>query len=140
MKVLFDTNVVLDHLLAREPFVDPAERLLSLVDSGALEGVVCSTKVTTIHYLAAKAVGASRAADYIRELLGIFDVACVDRELLRAALDAGFSDYEDAVLHEAARAVGASAIVTRNCKDFIHSTLPVFTPIELLAVLQADLG
>ncbi len=55
MKVLFDTNVVLDHLLAREPFVDPAERLLSLVDSGALEGVVCSTTLTTIHYLAAKA-------------------------------------------------------------------------------------
>jgi predicted nucleic acid-binding protein len=75
VKVLFDTNVVLDHLLAREPFVDPAERLLSLVDSGALEGVVCSTTVTTIHYLAAKAVGASRAADYIRELLVIFDVA-----------------------------------------------------------------
>lgn len=140
MRVLFDTNVVLDHLLAREPFVDSAERLLSLVDSGGLDGVVCSTTVTTIHYLVGKAVGASEATDYIRELLAIFDVACVDREMLRAALDAGFSDYEDAVLHEAARATGASAIVTRNGKDFTRSTLPVFTPVELLAALQADPG
>jgi predicted nucleic acid-binding protein len=140
VRVLFDTNVVLDHLLARAPFVDSAERLLSLVDSGGLEGAVCSTTVTTIHYLACKAVGASEATDYVRELLAIFDIACVDREMLRGALDAGFSDYEDAVLHEAARAAGASAIVTRNGKDFTRSTLPVFTPIELLAALQADPG
>ena len=43
MRVLFDTNVVLDHLLEREPHVDAAERLLSLVDTGRLEGVICST-------------------------------------------------------------------------------------------------
>ena len=140
MRVLFDTNVVLDHLLGRAPFVDSAERLLSLVDSGGLDGVICSTTVTTIHYLASKAVGASEATDYIRELLAIFDVACVDREVLRDALDAGFSDYEDAVLHEAARSAGASAIVTRNGKDFTRSALPVFTPVELLAALQADPG
>ena len=140
MRVLFDTNVVLDHLLEREPFVDSAERLLSLVDSGGLDGVVCSTTVTTIHYLASKVVGAAEATAYIRELLAMFDVACVDREVLRGALDAGFSDFEDAVLHEAARAAGASAIVTRNGRDFTRSTAPVFTPVELIAALQADPG
>jgi len=140
VRVLFDTNVVLDHLLGREPFVDPAERLLSLVDAGVIEGVLCSTTVTTIHYLAGKAVGPSMASEYIRELLEIFSIARVDREILRAALDAGFSDYEDAVLYGAARAAGARAIVTRNCKDFTRSTLPVFTPELLLAALHANLG
>ena len=140
MRVLFDTNVVLDQMLAREPFVDPAERLLSLVDAREIEGVLCSTTITTIHYLAGKAVGSSRASEYIRELLEIFSIVCVDREILRAALDAGFSDYENAVLYRAARAAGASAIVTRNCKDFTRSTLPVFTPELLLAALHADLG
>jgi hypothetical protein len=70
----------------------------------------------------------------------IFSIACVDREILRAALDAGFSDYEDAVLFRAAGAAGANAIVTHNCKDFIRSTLPVFTPELLLAALHADPG
>ena len=138
MRVLFDTKLVLDHLLEREPFVEAAERLLSLVDTGGLDGMLCSTTVTTIHYLASKVVGPPEAMKYVGELLAIFDVACVDRQVLNAALGAGFSDYEDAVLYEAARAAGASAIVTRNGKDFPRSALPVFTPGELLAALKAE--
>jgi predicted nucleic acid-binding protein len=140
VRVLFDTNVVLDHLLEREPFAEAAERLLSLADTGALDGLLCATTVTTIHYLASKTVGAPEAATYVRELLAIFDVAPVDRDVLSAASDAGFSDYEDAVLYEAARAAGASAIVTRNGRDFTRSALPVFAPGELLAALQAESG
>ena len=139
MKVLFDTNVILDQMLAREPHVDAAERLLSLVDAGTIEGVICATTATTIHYLAAKAVGAKAAAEYLRTLLAIFDVTGVDRDVLRGALDTGFSDYEDSVLHQAAIEAGATAIVTRNGKDFTRSTIPVFDPPELLAALQAGL-
>jgi predicted nucleic acid-binding protein len=138
VKVLFDTNVVLDHLLAREPYVDTAEQLLSLVDAGRIDGVICSTTATTIHYLASKAVGATAAIDYLRKLLAIFDVACFDREVLQGALDLGFSDFEDAVLHEAACKAGAAAIVTRSGKDFVRSTLPVFDPAELLAAVNAE--
>jgi len=138
VKVLFDTNIVVDQLLAREPFVDNAERLLSLVDTGRIDGVICSTTVTTIHYLASKVVGAPAALEYVRKLLAIFDVACVDRDVLNSALDLGFSDFEDAVLHEAACKAGAVAIVTRNGKDFTRSALPVFDPAELLAAVYAN--
>jgi predicted nucleic acid-binding protein len=138
VKVLLDTNVVLDQLLAREPHVGPAEQVMSLVDAGHLEGVICSTTVTTIHYLASKAIGASAAAEHIRKLLMIFNVACVDRDVLRNALDSGFADFEDAVLHEAARSAGAVAIVTRDAKGFAPSELPVFTPVELLAALRTE--
>jgi len=137
VKVLLDTNVVLDHLLAREPHVAAAEQVLSLVDSGRLEGLICSTTVTTIHYLASRAVGPSAAVEHVRKLLMMFDVACVDRDVLRNALDAGFADFEDAVLHEAARSSGAVAIVTRDARGFVSSELPVFSPVELLAALKA---
>ena len=76
--------------------------------------------------------------DYLRRLLAIFDVACVDRGVLQGALDLGFLDFEDAVLHEAACNVGAAAIVTRNGKDFARSVLPVFDHAELLAAVYAD--
>ena len=138
MKVLFDTNVVLDHLLGREPFVENAEQLLNLVDTGRIDGIICSTTATTIHYLASKAVGAPAAMEYLRQLLAIFDVATVDRDVLKGALDLGFSDFEDAVLYEAACKAGAVAIVTRNGKDFTRSALPVFDPAELLAAVYAD--
>lgn len=138
MRVLFDTNVVLDFLLAREPHVDTAERLVNMVDTGVIEGVICATTVTTIHYLASKAVGATVAGDYVRELLSLFDVAAVDLSTLRGALDRGFADYEDAVLHEAARRSGAVAIVSRDASGFKRASLPVFVPVELLAAIGAD--
>jgi len=58
MKVLFDTNVVLDVLLAREPHARTAATLFSLVDSDRLDGRVCATTVTTVDYLATRALGA----------------------------------------------------------------------------------
>ena len=137
MKVLFDTNVVLDVLLAREPHAEAATRLFSLVDSGRLEASICATTVTTIHYLATKSVGKALAQKHLEVLLEIFDVAGVDRVVLARALKLDFADFEDAVLHEAAAIAGMSAIVTRNGKDFIRATLPVFAPRELLAAIGA---
>ena len=138
MRVLFDTNVVLDVLLAREPYAAVAAQLMTMADGGAIDGVVSATTVTTIHDIAAKTVGREAAGRQIRDLLAIFDVACVDRDVLVAALDLGFADYEDAVLHEAGREDAVAAIVTRNGQDFEGATVPVFDPDELLAALVAS--
>lgn len=137
MKVLFDTNVVLDVLLARDPHVHDASKLFALVDRGLLVGSICATTATTVHYLAAKSVGAARARVLVQELLELFQVAPVDGAVLERALHLAFSDFEDAVLHEAASASGVSAIVTRNGGDFVEATLPVFAPNELLAAIAA---
>ncbi|MDO9557221.1 MAG: PIN domain-containing protein [Coriobacteriia bacterium] len=138
MRVLFDTNVVLDVLLAREPHVEVAAQLFSLADNGVIAGILSATTVTTIHYIASKTVGAAAAARHIEQLLAMFDVACVDRPVLQAALALDYPDFEDAVLHEAARTAGAEAIVTRNVKDFTSADLPVFEPRELLAAVIAS--
>jgi predicted nucleic acid-binding protein len=140
VKVLFDTNVVLDVLLDREPHTDVAVKLFALVDNGRLEGSICATTVTTIYYIAAKSFGRKRAQNQVRELLGLFSIADVGRDVLDRALDLDFADFEDAVVHEAARASGASAIVTRDGGDFTNASLPVFDPHELLAAIAAAAG
>ena len=137
MKVLFDTNVVLDVLLAREPHAGFAARLLSLVEVERLEGCVCATAVTTVHCVAAKTVGRRRAGKLVKEVVSLLAVAPVDGAIVAAALELDFGDFEDAVVHEAARAAGAAGIVTRNGKDFMRATLPVFDPQELLSALVA---
>ncbi len=136
MKVLFDTNVVLDALLERKPFVDAALQLLAKVERGELTGYLGATTVTTIYYLAAKARSPQAADAHLRNLLLLFEVAPINRLVIQQALDAQFSDFEDAVLSFAAVQVGADAIVTRNGRDFKKSTLPVYAPEELLAALK----
>jgi predicted nucleic acid-binding protein len=137
VKVLFDTNVVLDVLLAREPHAGVASRLFTLVDNERIDGAVCAATVTTVAYVATKAVGGKQAKKLLGQLLDLFAVAAVDRRVLEGALRLHFEDVENAVVHEAARAWGAAGIVTRNGRDFARASLPVFDPSELLAAVTA---
>lgn len=136
MKLLLDTNIVLDLLMDRMPFADAAAELFSKVEDGSATGYLCGTTITTVYYLAAKVVGTPKAQEEIKKLLSLFEVAPVNRHVLQSALAAGFADFEDAVIHEAARHVGAEAIVTRNQKDFKKSKIPVYSAEEMVKVLS----
>jgi len=136
MNILFDTNVLLDVLLDREPFAVDAAFLMTKVEQSEIGGFLCATTVTTIHYLIAKALGAKEAGRHIKSLLSLFIVAPVNRAVFEQALAASFTDFEDAVLHAAACHAGVQLIVTRNVRDFSKATLPVFTPAELINALE----
>ena len=136
MRVLFDTNVVLDVMLDRAPFAAASAEVLSRAEAGKMIGCVCATTVTTIHYLATRVIGAERALGEVRKILSLFEVAPVNRAVLETALELGFADYEDAVLHEAARQIGASGIVTRNPGHFKKASLSIYSPEELTRALD----
>jgi predicted nucleic acid-binding protein len=136
LRVLFDTNVVLDLLLDRTPHSVVAARLVTAVERRELAGLLCATSVTTLDCLIARAIGREKAREAIRTLLRVFEVAAVTRAVLEAALEIDLDDYEDAVLHEAGQGAEAEAIVTRNASDFKGASLSIFSPAELLAALE----
>lgn len=127
-RVLIDTNVVLDVLLERKPYLGASAAVWDAVECGAAEGYLAAHAVTTIHYLAQKQLGARRAKRVIANLLQVFGVAAVDGNVLRDALQSETQDFEDAVSEAAARAGGCEAIVTRDLKGFRAAGLPVLTP------------
>ena len=136
MKVLFDTNVILDVLQNRQPHAQAATQLVARIERKEITGYVCATTITTIFYLASKAIGAGTAKEKIKLLLELFEVTQVDKTVLLSAMQAGFSDFEDAVLYKAAQHASVDCIVTRNIKDFKQSKLPVYLPAELEAILE----
>lgn len=136
MKLLFDTNVVLDVMLARQPHAIQSAKVVAAAETGLMEGSLCATTVTTIHYLAAKAVGAPTAIRQITQLLKIFQVAPVTGSVLHAALAARISDFEDAVLIEAARSIGVDGIITRNPKDFSNANVAIYSPSDVVTMLK----
>lgn len=133
---MFDTNVVLDVLLRREPFFEDAAKLFAQVERRNVQGHLGATTVTTLAYFMEKALGATFRIE-LRRLLELFDVATTDRNVLLRAQVSPIKDFEDAVLAEAALMAGLDAVVTRNAKDFNGASLKVLTPSELLAVLDA---
>ena len=132
MRVIVDTNVILDLLLARKPFAHAAARLFSLAEHSRIEAWLCATSVTTVDYLLSQSLSRNKARDAVRKLLTIFEVALVNRSVLERALASPMQDFEDAVLAEAGALAGAKIIVTRNTRDFSRASLSALTPQEFL--------
>lgn len=137
MKILLDTNVILDVFLEREPFFGASSQVLGYAEQDKIEGWICSTTVTTIHYLLAKALTRQKAEEHLNDLLKIFHISSVNRVVLEDALTSNFKDYEDAVLYHSAVHANLEAILTRNQKDFQESSLPVYSPAEFLKAIDS---
>lgn len=136
MKILFDTNVVLDVLLTREPFAATAISLVAAVEQKVIQGFLCATTITTVDYLVTKAKDRAIAKQATQHLLHLFSVAEVNQSILQAAVGFPFEDFEDAVLYEAGCYAAVDGFVTRNIKDFKKAERPVYSPNELWAVMQ----
>ena len=137
MKVLFDTNIILDVLLDRKPFSEHASYLMSQVERSEIIGFLCATTVTTIHYLLSKYLDKEKSIESINSIMALFEIASVNRLVIENALVSKFTDFEDSVLHESARHAGAEYIITRNIKDFKKTKIPAFTPTEFLSMLES---
>jgi len=137
VRVLVDTNVVLDVLLERRPFSEAAAQVFALVEESRIEGFLCATTLTTIDDLLGQALAPAKAREALQRLLNLFEIAPVNRPVLEQALRSGIADFEDAVLEQAGRLVAVDAITTRNVRDFGKSTITVFDPLELISTVKA---
>jgi len=136
LKVIVDTNIVLDVLLARKPFAGPAAKVFGLVERSEIEAYLCATTMTTVDYLLGQSLPRARARDALHGLLSLFEIAPVNRPVIEEALKSRITDFEDAVLEQSGHLVEAEAIVSRDVKGFRHSSLTAFDPVELLTHLQ----
>jgi predicted nucleic acid-binding protein len=128
MKILLDTNIVLDFLLQRKPFCDDAKEIFELIEIGKVNGYLCATSVTTIYYLISKSVGKLKADSIIKDLLQLFDIADVNKNVLFQSLKNNGSDFEDSVIYSSAEYFNIDVIITRDKKGFKQSNIDVLQP------------
>ncbi|MBF2088439.1 MAG: PIN domain-containing protein [Synechococcales cyanobacterium K44_A2020_017] len=135
MKILIDTNIVLDLILERQPFVENAVLIFEQIERGNLAGYVAATTITNIFYILRKAEGREAALAAIHRLLIGLQFCAVDRQTIETALSLGLKDFEDSIQLACATLDQLDAIVTRDPKDFSGSNLPIYSPTELLTQL-----
>jgi len=132
MRVLLDTNIVLDLLLEREKFFENSKKIFEKIENNEIEGYLCATTITTIHYLVTKAYDKDRANEIIKELLKLFEIVDVNKSiLLKATLNNG-TDFEDSVIYSGAECFNIDIIITRDKKGFKNSNIKVLNPNEFL--------
>jgi predicted nucleic acid-binding protein len=135
IRVLFDTNVVLDVLLDRKPHAEASGAAWAAIETGAAEGLLSAHAVTTIHYLVRKEVGSAKTRQTILAIMNVFAVAAVDDAVIREAMQSSSPDFEDAITAAAARVAGCDYIVTRDPKGFRGFPVRFLTPEAVLPIL-----
>ena len=135
MRVLIDTNVILDFVLNRVPFADSAATLFEHIEQQTFSAVVSASAITDIFYLLNKEK--VDAIAFLKDFLSGVDVLGVDKTIIMYALYSGWADFEDAVQVQAAIENNIDAVITRNTKDYsMLKEIQVLTPTELLQKIQ----
>jgi predicted nucleic acid-binding protein len=128
MKILLDINVILDIFLDRAPHAAASSAVWAAIEKGHVAGVLAAHAVTTIHYILKGQVGGAVARNTVESILRVLDVAAVDTQVIRRALQFGWVDFEDAVTAAAAESADCEAIVSRDPKGFPRSPIRVLSP------------
>ena len=133
MKVLIDTNVLLDYIANRAPYANAAEQIIILCRDNIIDGCIAAHSMMNIFYILRKNMTVSERKDILFYLSQIAEIIGIDKQkILNSIGNDDFSDFEDCLQAECAKSFSADWIVTRNIKDFENSAIKAVTPDEFL--------
>ena len=145
MKVLFDTNVIVDVLQRREPWFPDGAALFHAIAYGRVTGYLTAKQINDLHFFSRKQFSGeenvdAKARQVISKLLVLFEIIDTTVDDCRNALGIDNGDYEDAVLIAGAYRAGLDCIVTRNPEHYRQSTVRVYSPSELVSIVNPPSG
>lgn len=137
IKILVDTNVIIDLLAKREGFYLDSLQLFSLADQNKIQIVISTLSIANKHYLLNDVMKLKDARVVIRKFKVLVNSYSLSDKIVELALnDKSFKDFEDGIQFYTALEANCNAIVTRNTKDFKKSSIPVFQPREYLVKMN----
>ena len=141
MKVLLDTNIIVDVLQKRDPWFEDGEKIFLAVADGLITGCVTVKELADIYYFSRKQFKGldnvdEKARIVITKLLSLFEVIDSLAIDCKNALTIQNNDYEDAIMIAAAIRVGVDCIVTRNTEQYKNSPVMIFSPDDFLAFIS----
>lgn len=133
MRLLLDTNVVLDYLSVNAGFQKEAEKIISLAVEGDAVELVSASAVTDIYYILRRALkDKNEVMERLSDIRKLIHILPVTEENIDMAMKRNWNDFEDAVQYTVAESNHVDYIITRNVKDFEEHTIPSMTPIDFL--------
>lgn len=135
MKVLIDTNVILDVLEYRLPHYEASKQMLMLCEQGAVEGYVSGLSFANIVYIMRKKLDAVKIEQIHNALGEIFTFVDLTADDISEAVRMRWGDFEDALQAASAKRIKADGIITRNVKDFECMSIASMTPADFLKIV-----
>jgi len=136
LRILVDTNILLDYLLCREPYDQAAKNIIIACKQKQVSGCIAAHSISNMFFILRKAFSAQERRSLLRNLCDLFEVEGIDKvKILEALENENFSDFEDCLQMECAKAFRADYIVTRNVSDFKESKIPCMEPEEFCEII-----
>lgn len=137
MKVFLDTNILLDFICQRQPFVDEATEVFRRALKHEVSIVVSALTIVNAKYTAKKyGYSNSEIDQVIINLLKNIEVSSIDESMIKEAFASNAKDTEDTLQILSAKSVMSDYIVTRDKKGFDTSPVKVCSPSELISILN----
>jgi predicted nucleic acid-binding protein len=136
-RVFVDSDVILDLLLAREPFFPSAADLFLLIQESRVEGFTSPVVFANLFYILRQGMSASEAVTALRKLRLLLGILSVDEKTIDRGLASSFADFEDAIQYYTAVAHRLDAVVTRNKKDYKAAEIPVLDAAECVQLIES---
>jgi len=133
--VLFDTNILIDIALKRQPFFEASAKSISYIGI-KVNGFVNALTLVNFFYLLRKEIGIEKTKAMIADFLNTFDVVDLNKDVCKEALLSGFNDFEDAIQNFSAQNSGIDIIVTRNTNDYKSSNLQIIEPKQFIEFIE----
>jgi len=135
VKILIDTNVILDIFLKREPFFTDSYNAVRRAIEQDVECFLSSSAITDIFYILRKQFqSADRAKQVLNNLMQIVSFSDVLASDIVEALASYMTDFEDAVVNAVAVRLGAEYILTRNIKDYAKADVKAISPTDFIGI------
>ncbi|GBE05038.1 MAG TPA: PIN domain-containing protein [Nitrospirae bacterium] len=134
MKILIDTNVILDVLTERKPFHLDSARVWTLVSENMLQGYISAISVNNLYYIINKLKDMKSAETFTDQILEDFEIISLTKDILTQARRVAKKDFEDLIQYFSAIHAGCEYIITRNKKDYPRIGIKILTPAEFLKV------
>ena len=132
MKILIDTNVLVDYFAEREPFVKEAREIIAWCLTKKLNGYVAAHSITDCFYILRK-IPLKELREMLIAVIDSMEIISIGKaKLLKAISNEDFTDIEDSLQAACAEEYDLDYIVTRNVKDFKGGSVPAITPADLL--------
>jgi predicted nucleic acid-binding protein len=135
VKVLVDTNVLLDVGLQRAEFLADSDAVFRWCAAHPDQVFIAWHSLSNVYYILRKQCGDEPAREFIAILLDVFEIPGAGTAAAKSALRLPMDDFEDALQVAAATEAGADVIVTRDADDYKNALIPIRTPREFLASL-----
>lgn len=140
MKLLLDTNVLIDYYAQREPFAENAILLRVAACFGDVDLWACSQSFLDVEYVLRRVIPANELRQMISNSLEFLSVCTVSASDVCEGLKSGWQDLEDFHIASAAKRIGACYVITRDFEGFAKSDVPALSPQGFFKLMQDEYG